>query len=127
MKTFIKISITVGLILIAITALIIYLLPQEYLSQKDIKAANDTLKSFITIPDPENDFVNMMGEKEPGGGKPNNLNPYPIPYCDIKSLDISADSNYVYFKEVFWGNFPRTGTKINNDTILGIGTKINNS
>lgn len=86
--------------------------------------AENALARGIAITDIQNDFV-LMGQKDPGdGGKPNNVNPYPLGFNDIKSLQVGADEEYLYYKVTFWGEFPRKVPIINGDTIESTGSKL---
>lgn len=86
--------------------------------------AENALAAGITLSDAQNDFVNM-GQKDPGGKeKPNNLNPYPLGFNDIKSVQVGADEEYIYYKVTFWGSFPAQAPVINGDTIIATGSKL---
>jgi len=86
--------------------------------------AESALATGITLSDVQNDFVNM-GQKDPGGReKPNNSNPYPLGFNDIKSVQAGADQEYVYYKVTFWDSFPAKAPVVNGDTLESTGSKL---
>src|SRR3989304_3853110 len=59
-----------------------------------------------------------------GSGRPDNPNPYPLPWTDFRSVSVGADQNYIYFEFKFWGKFPNDQMIYNGDAIGGPGGKI---
>lgn len=90
-----------------------------------LTAANQALSTGIKIDDPENDWVKFPEGSMQPDGRPDNSNPYPLPWTDFKSLNVGADEEYLYVKFEFWGNFPEKPVIYNGDTIEGGCGKIN--
>jgi len=93
----------------------------------ELQAANIALKNGIIIEDPENDFYPIPhGTIQKEDNRPDNSDPYPIPWTDLKSVNIGADKNYLYVKSTFWGQFPNERTIYNGDLVWGSGVKLTN-
>lgn len=89
------------------------------------KKAEAALAKGISISDPAQDFP-LMGQKgEDVKEKPNNDNPYDLPFLDIKEVQAGIDDDYLYFKIVFFGKIPKNSPGLNGDKILADGIKVN--
>jgi hypothetical protein len=84
----------------------------------------NALSSGIILNDERNDFVPMGIKDLNQGGKPNNQSPYNLGFNDIKSVQLGADKDYLYYKVQFWGSNPKKAPVIDGDTIIGSGVKL---
>jgi len=92
-------------------------------SDAQLQQANLALSSGITIEDPENDFYHFPENSVQPGGKPDNPDPYPFSYTDLRSLTVGADQDYLYTKFQFWGQFPDEPAIYNGDALSSITAK----
>ncbi len=89
-----------------------------------LAAANLAIAKGIKIEDPQYDWYKFpIGSMQPDG-RPDNPEPYPLPWTDFRSVSVGADQNYIYFKFQFWGEFPLTTASYNGDFIRSTGAKI---
>ena len=87
--------------------------------------AEKVLAQGISINDPAQDFP-LMGQKgENVKEKPNNDNPYNLPFLDIKEVRAAKDSEYLYFQIIFFDKIPRHLVKLSGDKIISDGIKVN--
>jgi len=96
--------------------------PKEFTSAME-KRAEDAFAKGITIDDPENDWYRFP-EGSRQWDKPDNPNPYPLSYTDLKQVKLGADEEYLYVKFVFYGNFPGKMPSYNGDDLFSTGAKI---
>lgn len=92
----------------------------------ELTAANLALVNGIKIDDPQNDYFEFPLNHFQPDGRPDNDNPYPLPYTDLRSVSVGADDNYIYFKFQYWGNFPTSSVVYNGDLLWSIGSKAEN-
>lgn len=95
-------------------------------SDAELEAANAALSQGIKINDPENDFYHPPIGSVQADGRPDNPNPYPIPFTDLKSLTVGADAQYIYVKLEHWGEFPLQAYSYEGELIHGVGSQIEN-
>ncbi len=88
-----------------------------------LSAAEKALNAGITIQDPKDDFV-IMGKNDEKVDPENNPSPYRLPIFDIKSVSYGADSNYFYYKVIFYDTLPDKAPSVDGDKILAIGSKV---
>lgn len=93
-------------------------------TSSELTAAENALAIGIKIDDPQNDWVRTPDTVTQHDSKPDNLNPYPLPWTDLNSVSVGADYEYIYFKFQFWGNIPREIVTYNGDRILGGGYQV---
>ena len=94
------------------------------MSDMQLEKANKALLQGIKIDDPQNDFYHPQAGTIQGDGRPDNTDPYPIPFTDLKSFSIGADNENLYVKYEFWGEFPQEAFSYNGELIHGIGATI---
>lgn len=95
-------------------------------SDTELAAANLAISNGIKIEDPQYDWYRFpVGSIQPDG-RPDNSEPYPLPWTDFRSVSIGADQDYIYFKFQFWGEFPLEAVSYNGDLINSTGAKITN-
>lgn len=87
------------------------------MTETEVQKANGALASGVSIDDIQNDWYKFPANSIEGDGKPDNTNPYPLPYTDIKNVSFGADSNYIYFKFTYWGKQPTNLTQYNGDDL----------
>jgi len=92
-------------------------------SDAQLQQANLVLSNGIKIDDPENDFYHFPENSVQPGGKPDNPDPYPLPYTDLRSLTVGADQDYLYTKFQFWGQFPDAPAIYNGDALTSVTVK----
>jgi hypothetical protein len=93
-------------------------------TEKQLEAGNLALQDGIKIDDPQNDYFKFPLHHFQPDGRPDNDNPYPLNYTDLRSLSIGADQDYLYVKFQFWGEFPEKSPYYNGDLIWSVGGKI---
>jgi len=94
------------------------------LSGTELEAAHSALSQGIKIDDPENDFYQFPVGSVQGDGRPDNPDPYPIPFTDLKSLALGADEQNLYVKFEYWGEFPLEAYSYEGEMIHGVGAQI---
>lgn len=94
-------------------------------SAEQLAAANTALNNGIKIDDPQNDWYKVAEGTKQSDGRPDNPNPYPLGWTDLKSLNIGADQNYIYIKFIFWDRFPDKALSYSGDKMDGGSAKIN--
>jgi len=88
-------------------------------STLELEAANQALNRGVKIDDPQGDFYQYApGATEPSDNRPDNPNPYPIGWTDLKSVSFGADQNYFYIKYEYWDKFPKKEFAYNGDSIV---------
>jgi hypothetical protein len=80
--------------------------PSRPFTTSELQKANEVLANGVRIEDPKDDFYIIPEEVIEGDGRPNNYNPYPLGYTDMKSFTVAADETYLYLKYEFWDKFP---------------------
>jgi hypothetical protein len=96
---------------------------QEYkqvesrMTQGQLENANTALAGGIVIEDKTNDYYKPPAGVIQGDGKPDNSKPYPLGYSDITSVNIGADSQYLYVKVNVNNTIPTKLPIINGDEI----------
>lgn len=93
-------------------------------SPSELELANEALSKGVRIEDPENDFYKFPKGSIQGDGRPDNTNPYPLNFTDLKSFSIGADENYIYIKYEFYGKFPNKIVRYNEDLIISTNAKL---
>jgi hypothetical protein len=92
----------------------------------ELTAANLAIANGIKIEDTQYDWYKFpVGSIQPDG-RPDNPEPYPLPWTDFRSVSVGVDQNYIYFKFQFWGEFPLGAVSYNGDLINSTGAKITN-
>ncbi len=95
------------------------------MNETEIQQAETALANGIIINDPAQDFP-LMGQKgENVKEKPNNDNPYNLPFLDIKGVKAAKDGNYLYFKVIFFDKIPKRIVRLSGDRLLSDGMKVN--
>ncbi len=89
-----------------------------------LEHAELALSQGIHIEDPTDDFFQVPPGSVQPDGRPDNPDPYPLPYTDVRSLSVGADEQYLYIKYQFWGEFPLEGDVYNGDAITAVGAKL---
>lgn len=85
---------------------------------EQMQKAEVAIAAGIKIDDAQNDYFQLSGTPvQDEDGRFDNYDPYPIPYTDLKSVSVGADSEYVYFKFQFFGKFPVEMPSYNGDEI----------
>ena len=97
--------------------------PREF-TKEELKLAETALNKGIKIEDPQNDWYRFPNNSIQPDGRPDNPNPYPFEYTDLKSVSLGADEKYLYIKYEFWGVFPNKMQFYNGDGITAVGGKI---
>jgi hypothetical protein len=87
------------------------------MTQEQLDNANTALASGIQIEDKTNDYYKPQAGVIQGDGKPDNSKPYPLGYSDITSVNIGADSQYLYVKVNVNNTIPIKLPIINGDEI----------
>jgi len=98
--------------------------PSRLFNQAELQKANEALAKGFKIEDSRGDFYKFPEGSVEGDGRPDNSNPYPLGYTDLKSFTIGADEKYVYMKYEYWDKFPGTLPSYEGDLIWSIGAKI---
>lgn len=93
-------------------------------TKAELEKANLALSKGIKIDDPKDDFYIIPEEVIEGDGRPNNYNPYPLGYTDIKSFNMAADEDYLYLKYELWDKFPSTMPSHDGDFIWLTGPSV---
>lgn len=93
-------------------------------TKSELSAANAALAKGISIEDPQNDWYKFPTGSIQPDGRPDNSDPYPLPWTDFRSVSVGADANYIYFKFRFWGQFPKEQITYNGDEMGSPGGKI---
>jgi hypothetical protein len=93
-------------------------------SEEELQHANQALSGGITINAPENDFYHPPEGSVQADGRPDNPNPYPIPFTDLKRVTVGADGENLYVKYEFWGEFPTEAYVYENEMIHAVGAKM---
>lgn len=88
----------------------------------DIRQAEQVFETGISISDPRSDPAKM--ENDPKNPKENNPNAYKVDFIDVKSMNVGADQNYLYFKINFYGTIPKKADQNNGDPIMNTGNKV---
>ncbi len=85
----------------------------------ELAQANTALANGIYIEDPRDDFIILESNDE----KPNPemASPYRLPQLDVKSLQIGADDDYLYYKVTFYAKTDRAVLVVNGDKIHSFG------
>ena len=86
--------------------------------------AEAALAKGITMEDGPGDYVHFPAGSIQPDGRPDNADPYPLPYTDLKSVSISADADYLYVRWQFHGEFPASSVEYNGDLLWNITCKI---
>lgn len=115
-------------ILLIILALIIALGIYQYwrlvyniqLNGNKLTLANSALAKSITVSDPKDDFV-IFGSNEEKISDEDNPSPYRLEEVDIKSMQISADNNNLYFKINFYATSTKKPPVVDGDKIDSVG------
>jgi hypothetical protein len=97
--------------------------PTKELTPAMEKRAEDALSKGISFDDPENDWYKFP-EGSMQWDKPDNPEPYPLPFTDLKQVKIGADEEYLYVKFIFYGEFPDKMPSYNGDDLFSTGAKI---
>ena len=91
------------------------------LTKAELTKAYNSFENGIEIDDPKWDFVKMPGGLQ-GDGRPDNQNPERLAYTDLKKVYIGADTEYIFVKYEFYGNFPKEVYEFGDrDFLAGIG------
>jgi hypothetical protein len=98
-------------------------LPKPF-TMDQLKQADLALSKGIKIDDPQYDFFQFPPNSFQPDGRPDNSDPYPLPWTNLKSLSVGADANYMYVKFEFWGEFPYKMVTYNGDDIMATGAKL---
>ena len=123
----------ITLIIIVIAVILLCFAGYEYytkvlstqMNETEIQQAETALANGIIINDPAQDFP-LMGQKgENVKEKPNNDNPYNLPFLDIKEVKAAKDGNYLYFKVIFFDKIPKRIVRLSGDRLLSDGMKVN--
>lgn len=94
-------------------------------TQEELMAAENALENGVRIEDSEDDFHTVPEfTYQPGETRPDNSNPYPIGWTDLRSVSFGADETYIYFKFQFWDLFPYDPTIYEGDLITGTGAQV---
>lgn len=126
MKILKWILVAIGIIIVGVLiALYSYYFVWMKMGAGETEKANAAFAKGISVNDAQHDFV-MMGtnKEEVQSTDTNNVSPYDVPYLDIKSAQLGADAQNIYYKVTFYGKFPTRPEKINGDLISTIGDKI---
>lgn len=126
MKVLKRILVGIG-ILIVLVLLVLYLYYYVWMKmgKSEISKAEAAFAKGIEVTDAQHDFV-MMGtnKEEVQSTDTNNASPYDVPYLDIKSAQLGADEQNIYYKVSFYGQFPTRPGNVNGDNFMAIGDKI---
>ena len=98
--------------------------PSRPFATSELQKANEVLANGVRIEDPKDDFYIIPEEVIEGDGRPNNYNPYPLGYTDMKSFTVAADETYLYLKYEFWDKFPSTLPSYDGDFIWITGPAV---
>jgi len=98
--------------------------PTRSFTSAELQAAEKALQNGVKIDDQQNDFFKIPPGTVQPDGRPDNPNPYPLPWIDFQSVSFGADENYLYVKFQFWGKFPKKGIIYDGDMIWSTGAKI---
>jgi hypothetical protein len=91
----------------------------------EVEKAEFALAKGFSLSDPQKDFVIMGSDKEEVmSTDTNNQSPYVVDYLDIKETQFGADSDYLYYKVIFYGTIPKLPEAIDGDRLINIGNKI---
>jgi hypothetical protein len=72
----------------------------------EVAKAETALFTGISIDDPQNDYLKTKPGTIQPDGRPDNSNPWPIQFTDVKKAQIGADETNLYVKYTFYGTFP---------------------
>ena len=59
----------------------------------ELQAAEKALQNGVKIDDQQNDFYKIPPGTVQPDGRPDNPNPYPLPWTDFRSVNFGADEN----------------------------------
>jgi len=90
----------------------------------ELKAAESALAGGIKIDDPQHDWFQFPPGSIQPDGRPDNPDPYPYGWTDLRSVRVGADQQYIYFKFQFWDEFPKNAVSYNGDLIRDTGAKV---
>lgn len=93
-------------------------------TEDQLRVAETALASGIKIEDPKDDFYIYTHYRTTDTYRGNNISPYPMPFTDLKSLSVGADSKYLYLKFEYWGILPNDHVSYNGDYIISHGGKL---
>lgn len=119
-------KILLAILLVSIGALLYVNATKQSFSHLELSKAQDALSYGVTIEDESAGFFPLSGKEE--DGRDNNEDPYPLPFVDFKSITLGADDQYLYIKEEFYGEFPKTANELpifDNDKIRGMSIALN--
>lgn len=122
MKKWIKRILLIILALIIIVGIYQYwrLVYNIQLNGNKLNEANSALAEGITISDSKDDFV-MLGSNKEELNAEDNPSPYRLEEVDIKSMQISADNNNLYFKINFYSASTKKPPVVDGDKIDSVG------
>ncbi|MFA5031194.1 MAG: hypothetical protein WC495_06440 [Patescibacteria group bacterium] len=92
--------------------------------EAQLTAAETALASGIKIEDPKDDFFIYTNFRTTDTYRGNNTSPYPMPFTDLKSVSVGADSKYLYLRFEYWGPLPNDHVSYNSDFIISHGGKL---
>ena len=72
----------------------------------EVTKAEAAFTTGISIDDPQNDYVKVKPGTMQPDNRPDNSSPWPVPFTDLKKVQIGADETYLYTKYTFYDAFP---------------------
>jgi hypothetical protein len=94
------------------------------MTEVELVMANTALATGITIDDGNNDFTVFPPGTIEQDGRPDNSSPWPLPFADLKNVQIGADETYLYAKYQFWGSLPDEMYRNGDDFLVGVGVNM---
>jgi hypothetical protein len=94
------------------------------MTAEELALAEAALAKGISIDDGQNDYAKVAPGTIQPDGRPDNPNPWPLPFTDLKNAKIGADEKYLYVKYTFWGKFPEKMAKVGDDYLTGVGVNL---
>lgn len=94
------------------------------LTDQELVDASEALSTGIKINDDQNDFYHPPEGTIQPDGMPDNPNPFPIPFTDLKSVSIGADDENLYIKYEYGGVFPDQAPTYQGEMIYDVGAKV---
>jgi len=125
MKKWIKIILLILLFILIIVGIYNYwrLVYNIQFHGDELNQAQSSISNGFIIEDAKDDFA-MLGSNKEELNAEDNPSPYRMDMIDFKSMQISSDENYLYYKISFYDTISKKPPVIDGDTLNSMGTVI---